>query len=943
MGGLLGLFLNPWALAGAGLLASVPIIIHLINRMRFRRVRWAAMEFLLAAQKRMKRKMIIEQLLLLASRVLLILLIGLLLSRWLLNGSPPLPPEDWILHEVVLDDSASMADVAKDAGSGSDSFTIAKEGIRSLAESALVAKTPTRIRLRRASEPGTVLFDEQMGDDSFGSLTTILEGAKLRPYKVDLAEALEKAKGELVGQYPELKTRKHLHLFSDMRKGDWADGKLRTNLTPADGVLWRVHDCALPGRNEENRPDYHGNLAVLALGSESRLALEGQPLECWAKVANFGSQARSAFLAVELNGKRDPSASRQVESLPPGQVVEIRFRVIPPPAPGRESGVNEARPSQGEGKDPVKEGLARRARGTTLAVRAILENDSGEGLFCDNMRDMVLEVRDRVPILVVDGTILPGASTSSDSLYFGAALNPQLFDPLFVEPADLEKQDLPSFALVVLLNVGELVEPSVAKLGEYVKSGGGLAWFAGDRTVPAFCNKLFDQDGLFPILLAGQPSPPLSDKDREELRRDDSPKVVFPDPSSPVVAGLLPFRPVFRHLRMERHWPSIETSRWTDQVETLLALPSKGWQIAGQREALKREILDILALDKAPFTSPSLAPVLGTLENEVSKARSKIATLGQFEIVAALEDLLRIQSPGDGNRPGIVVWDRPELRETQARLRAAIRKIQQGDPLLVSRPLGRGSVLAFLSSAGPSSSRSSLTGEAPGIWNEWANGFLSATFPILVQDSLFFLLRQQSDARGLAYSPNQIAEIGAFPSPVLVESFYFPQKANNPAAGTGVLASTKVSQVAAKLLQGQGGAPAGFWSLQIEPQENPGLLTFALKPEATAAQQIRGGLTFNVDTHESDLERASREEVDPRGDKSGQGSSVSEDWFTLDSAGAKSEVSKTMALSTRPLDASETPWLIVALLALLLLEQFLAWRCSHLEPGGANLSTKGVV
>ena len=38
-------------------LVSAPVIIHLINRMRFRRVKWAAMEFLLKAQKRMRRKL----------------------------------------------------------------------------------------------------------------------------------------------------------------------------------------------------------------------------------------------------------------------------------------------------------------------------------------------------------------------------------------------------------------------------------------------------------------------------------------------------------------------------------------------------------------------------------------------------------------------------------------------------------------------------------------------------------------------------------------------------------------------------------------------------------------------------------------------------------------------------------------------------------------------
>ena len=75
------LFLNPWSMiAGAGLVA-VPIIIHLINRMRFKRVHWAAMEFLLKSQKRSRRKLIIEQMILLLLRILMCLLVGLLLAR----------------------------------------------------------------------------------------------------------------------------------------------------------------------------------------------------------------------------------------------------------------------------------------------------------------------------------------------------------------------------------------------------------------------------------------------------------------------------------------------------------------------------------------------------------------------------------------------------------------------------------------------------------------------------------------------------------------------------------------------------------------------------------------------------------------------------------------------------------------------------------------------
>src|SRR6188768_1517107 len=101
------LFLHPGFLIIGVALVSVPIIIHLINRMRFKRIRWAAMEFLLKAQKRTRRRLIIEQLLLLALRCLMIALVGFLVSRFVgcgdagLGGKPN-------LHLVVFDDTPSM-------------------------------------------------------------------------------------------------------------------------------------------------------------------------------------------------------------------------------------------------------------------------------------------------------------------------------------------------------------------------------------------------------------------------------------------------------------------------------------------------------------------------------------------------------------------------------------------------------------------------------------------------------------------------------------------------------------------------------------------------------------------------------------------------------------------------------------------------------------------
>src|SRR2546427_5563186 len=104
---MLELFANPGYLAAGGALVSSPIIIHLINRLRFKRLRWAAMEFLLKAQKRNRRRLIIEQLILLALRCLLVALAGLLVMRFVGFSFAEFGTKQ-ALHLVLLDDTLSM-------------------------------------------------------------------------------------------------------------------------------------------------------------------------------------------------------------------------------------------------------------------------------------------------------------------------------------------------------------------------------------------------------------------------------------------------------------------------------------------------------------------------------------------------------------------------------------------------------------------------------------------------------------------------------------------------------------------------------------------------------------------------------------------------------------------------------------------------------------------
>ena len=111
MSALTQFFLNPaYVLPGAALVL-VPILIHILSRLRYKKVRFAAMEFLLESEELNRRRIVIEQLLLLLLRILAVLLIGLLIAKLVLDPSRLLMLRGASMHHVIiLDDSLSSVD-----------------------------------------------------------------------------------------------------------------------------------------------------------------------------------------------------------------------------------------------------------------------------------------------------------------------------------------------------------------------------------------------------------------------------------------------------------------------------------------------------------------------------------------------------------------------------------------------------------------------------------------------------------------------------------------------------------------------------------------------------------------------------------------------------------------------------------------------------------------
>ena len=120
--------------------AALPVLIHLLNRMRFRTVHWAATSFLFSANRASTRQGRLRQLLLLACRVLALAAMLLAVARplaggwagWMLSSAP-----DVVL--ILMDRSASME--AADAGTG---VTRREQALEQLAAAAALYGDRTR-------------------------------------------------------------------------------------------------------------------------------------------------------------------------------------------------------------------------------------------------------------------------------------------------------------------------------------------------------------------------------------------------------------------------------------------------------------------------------------------------------------------------------------------------------------------------------------------------------------------------------------------------------------------------------------------------------------------------------------------------------------------------------------------------------------------------------
>lgn len=441
--------LNPGlAAAGIGLVAA-PIVIHLINRMRYRTVHFAAMEFLLASQRKNRRRVLLEQLLLLLLRVLIVAGLVFLLARLILDPSALslLRAGGTTHHVMLLDDSGSM----RNRLGSETAFDAAKEVVRQFVREVAnegARQQLTVMLLSQARENEAIVSQRDINQTLVNDLETRLGNLSATYQQLPIQAGLEAGRERLGSDGS---GERVLHVISDFRQADWLD---------QPGHIAELRD--LSERNVavnlvrvvgEETP----NLAVTSLGGDFGAVSAGVPVRVRVGVSNFGEQVSGeTSLAIHQNQQALP-LSQRFAAIEPGQEAFADFDVAFP-TPGRH------------------------------LLRFSIDDDA---LPSDNQRFVAVDVAPSLPLLIIDGT--PGQGDGPALIADALAPAPGLsgLTPR-IEPVEfLRREPLGGYRAIFLVNVPSLPRDIARALEGFARDGGGVAWFLGDAVQPTAYNALW--------------------------------------------------------------------------------------------------------------------------------------------------------------------------------------------------------------------------------------------------------------------------------------------------------------------------------------------------------------------------------------------------------------------------------------------------------------------
>jgi Mg-chelatase subunit ChlD len=479
---LFAVFSPALAIGAAVAAVGVPLVVHLLFRKRYQIVPWAAVRFLVVAERRHKRR--IDQWVLLALRaaaLALFLFAMVAATAWaerLWQAVKPGAAEvvanvPRTHHVIVLDASLSMTARAEDG----------------------------RTRFERAVAQAEALIRSGNHGDGYtvyamtGTAQTVVPGpsndaekvvAELRKVKVthgpaDHAAALAKLADDLA-RSPRAYPRRQLTFFTDLQRASWANAVPRPDNNAAE--LWQRIASRADVAVVDAAGDDPDNLAVAELLLSEPMPLVDQPVSVTATVANLGrvekKNVRVELLIGRPSGGGDSLASveqKTVAAIPAGGRADVKFDLA--------------------GAQTFRD------RGVHVVQVKLAE---GDALPADDSRALAVEVRDGLHALLVEGKADPDANRRAATHLSRALLPPGAKPadtpnrPRTVSPTeflDPNVCDLTGVDCVFFCDVPNPTADMAAKLEAVLRRGGTVVVGLGPNAAAgrALYNDVLYRDG----------------------------------------------------------------------------------------------------------------------------------------------------------------------------------------------------------------------------------------------------------------------------------------------------------------------------------------------------------------------------------------------------------------------------------------------------------------
>jgi von Willebrand factor type A domain/Aerotolerance regulator N-terminal len=480
--------------------AAIPIVIHLLNRRKFREVTWAAMQFLLAAVRKNRRRIRVEQWLLLAIRTLVVLLVVAAMAKPFLETFGAVIAGRRTHRVLVIDASLSMAYTSGDSSRFDQAKALASQIVKDSrpgdAVSVILMKDPPKVVI---GAPSSNLNEVRKEIDE---LAITHGGTNLAATFKKIDEVLDVSPID----------QKEVVFLTDLQATSWK---------PPEGSADELKQ--LVARLEQRRPrsvvvdlgkSEGENRAVTGLSLASPVVTVGTSVVLRTVVHNFGgSRADGVTVRLTADGRLGPE---EVLDLPPAEDVPAVFR----------------------------------QQFTTPGDHVIEVSIADDPLNLDNRRFLVVRVREELKVLLVDGHF-KSEPYQAETDYLAQALSPTEESPgqpraIRVDVGSESKlldPELARYDVLALCNVAQFSPPEVAALEDFLKQGGGVIVFGGDQVVADNYNRLLHDDGKG--LLPAAIGPSVGDAAKKEAAFFFNPKgyrhpliAEYQDEADSVTAGL---------------------------------------------------------------------------------------------------------------------------------------------------------------------------------------------------------------------------------------------------------------------------------------------------------------------------------------------------------------------------------------------------------------------